>query len=184
MKFYRAELSNVEILWLKLRALSRHSFALREQRIFKYLFVYFGGYFALSRAENRRLLSGQLKLNPGLDLFVISGLVICWRNRTGSVWLKVRVHRNNYECLYHSHKETWFDVTLCANGKQKCLILSSVRIDHFPFTRKPNLLKGTRTSLTWWYIPRWQWRIANRKHIFENCPVDGAKFALPFTFWS
>ena len=53
---------------------------------------------------------------------------------------------SQFSAVYHLNGETG-SLTVCANDKQKCLMVSSVPIDDLPFTqRKTNLPKETRTS--------------------------------------
>ena len=40
--------------------------------------------------------------------------------------------------VYHSHAETGSS-TVCANGKQKYVMVSSIRISHLPFTINPRI---------------------------------------------
>lgn len=54
--------------------------------------------------------------------------------------------------VYHLNRKIGSS-SICANGKQKCLMASSVRISHLPFTHKTPVKQYFKLIK----IPRWRW---------------------------
>ena len=104
--------------------------------------------------------------------------------------------------VYHLHVET-SQSTICANGKQKYLMISSVRIGQLPFTQqppvyrerlvrvRPDQYKCTNGVEEVQIVTTFAIRVFRLENsglpfktlrLFQNFPVGQAKIVLPFKF--
>jgi len=100
-------------------------------------------------------------------------------------WSPYHSHIASHAQAFLKHKDTGClhgetsSSTVCANGKQKCLMVSPVRIVYLPFTQKTSIYQRDQDEFDPIIIPRWRWRIANGRHIFHS-DISVGNFWLPF----
>jgi len=79
--------------------------------------------------------------------------------------------------VYYLHGETGSS-TVCANGKQKCLMVISVRIDHLPFTQQPPIYQESLGRVRSDHNSKMAGKNCKCKHIFHT-DISVGNFGLP-----